>query len=176
MMALLRTAQLDAGALAEVRRLLDAAFRGERFGDDDWRHALGGVHALVRNDSRLVAHGALVPRSFLHAGRPLRVGYVEAVAVHPAERRRGLGSAVMAELEDVVRREYDAGALSATEDGAALYRARGWLRWQGTAWALTPAGRIRTAEDDDAVFVLPAVAELDVTGELTCDWRTGDLW
>jgi aminoglycoside 2'-N-acetyltransferase I len=42
--------------------------------------------------------------------------------------------------------------------------------------ALTPSGRVRTGEDDDAVFVLLAGAQLDVTGELACDRRDGDLW
>jgi aminoglycoside 2'-N-acetyltransferase I len=82
----------------------------------------------------------------------------------------------MAALEDVVRGAYDLGALSATDDGAALYRARGWQPWRGSTWARTPSGRIRTPQDDDAVFVLPAGAALDLAGELTCDWRDGDLW
>jgi aminoglycoside 2'-N-acetyltransferase I len=67
---------------------------------------------------------------------------------------------------------YDAGALSATGDGALLYAARGWQRWRGSTWALTPSGQARTEHDDDAVFVLPVAAELDPT----CDWRDGDLW
>jgi aminoglycoside 2'-N-acetyltransferase I len=82
----------------------------------------------------------------------------------------------MAALEVVVRRAYDAGALSATDDGALLYIARGWLPWRGSTWALTPDGRVRTTEDDDAVFVLPCATTLDLDGELTCDWRDGDLW
>ncbi|TFV46885.1 GNAT family N-acetyltransferase [Blastococcus sp. TF02A-35] len=170
------TEQLGPAQLAAGCRLCEVAFAGECFGDEDWRHALGGVHALVHDDGRLVAHGALVPRRFLHGGRVLRVGYVEAVAVDPGLRRRGLGSAVMAALEESVRRDHDAGALSATDDGAALYAARGWLRWSGTTWALTPSGRVRTEDDDGSVFVLPGDVGLDVAAELTCDWREGDLW
>jgi aminoglycoside 2'-N-acetyltransferase I len=38
----------------------------------------------------------------------------------------------------------------------------------------------RTEDDDGAVYVLPGAAtldpSLDVTGELTCDWRDGDVW
>ena len=82
----------------------------------------------------------------------------------------------MTALEDVVRRAYDAGALSATDRGAQLYSGRGWQLWRGTTWALTPQGRVRTPEDDDAVFVLPGGVPLDLDGELTCDWRDGDLW
>jgi hypothetical protein len=32
------------------------------------------------------------------------------------------------------------------------------------------------AEDAGAVYVLPGDAVLDLTGELTCDWREGDGW
>ncbi|NEK84394.1 GNAT family N-acetyltransferase [Blastococcus saxobsidens] len=174
-LTLRHTAQLGPAALVEVRRLLDVCF-DEGFGDADWDHALGGLHALVHVDGALVAHGSVVQRRLLHHGRALRAGYVEAVAVHPAARRRGHGSAVMAALEDVVRRGYDAGALGATDDGAPLYAARGWQPWRGSTWALTPSGRIRTPDDDEAVFVLPGTATLDLDGELTCDWRDGDLW
>jgi len=158
-----------------VRRLVDLAFAGD-FGDDDWAHALGGLHALVRDDGRLVGHGAVVERLLLLDGRSVRTGYVEAVAVHPAHRRPGHAAAVMATLEAAIRDRYELGALSATDDGAALYRARGWQAWQGTTCASTPQGRIRTAEDDDAVFVLAVAAPLDLSGELVRDWRTGDLW
>lgn len=83
---------------------------------------------------------------------------------------------MMAALENVVRRAYDLGALSATDEGAAVYAARGWQRWSGSTFALTPTGIRRTAEDDDAVHVLPVGIPLDLTAELICDWRDGDLW
>jgi aminoglycoside 2'-N-acetyltransferase I len=172
---LLHTAQLEPSTLGAARRLVVEAFDGQ-FEDTDWAHALGGLHALVHVDGDLVAHGAVVQRRMLHGGRTLRVGYVEAVAVRREQRRRGHASAVMAVLEDAVRRAYDAGALSASDAGALLYTARGWQRWLGTTWALTPGGRVRTAEEDDALFVLPGAGALDPTGELTCDWRDGDLW
>ena len=35
---------------------------------------------------------------------------------------------------------------------------------------------IRTAEEDGCIYVLPGAAELDLGGELTCDWRDGDVW
>jgi aminoglycoside 2'-N-acetyltransferase I len=172
---LLHTAQLDPAALRAARDLVFEAFDGG-FTDDDWDHALGGLHALVHADGELVAHGAVVQRRMLHGGRTLRVGYVEAVAVHPAVRRRGHASALMAALEDVIRPGFDAGALSASDAGALLYASRGWQRWRGTTWALTPEGRVRTADEDDALFVLPGALPLDLDGEITCDWRTGDLW
>lgn len=169
------TAHLEPGDLLAVRCLLAEAFDGN-FGDDDWQHSQGGLHVLLRDGERLIAHGAVVQRRLLHGGRTLRVGYVEAVAVDPRERRRGHAARVMVALEDVIRRAYDAGALSATDEGALLYTARGWQPWRGSTWALRPTGRIRTPEDDDAVFVFPGKVPLDPVGELTCDWREGDLW
>jgi aminoglycoside 2'-N-acetyltransferase I len=169
------TAQLEPEVLDEARGLCVRAF-GERFGADDWNHALGGMHALVHVDGRLVAHGAVVARVFLHAGRTLRTGYVEAVAVDPDAHRRGHGSVAMAALEDIIRRAYDLGALAASDAGAALYARRGWTRWRGPTSALTPDGILRTPDEDGGVWVLPVRANVNPDGELTCDWRADDLW
>jgi aminoglycoside 2'-N-acetyltransferase I len=64
----------------------------------------------------------------------------------------------MAEVEAVVRGAHDLGALSATDDGVALYTVRLWVRWRGPTSVLTPTGSVRTPEDDGAVLVLPAAA------------------
>jgi aminoglycoside 2'-N-acetyltransferase I len=76
----------------------------------------------------------------------------------------------------VLRGAYDLGALSATDDAVRLYEARGWERWQGPTSALTPTGILRTDDDDGSVYVLPIAIKLDLAGELSCDWRDGDLW
>ena len=169
------TADLDAAALAAVRTLLDAVF-GDDMSDDDWDHALGGVHALVWEGDELIGHAAVVQRRLLHAERALRAGYVECVAVRVDRRGRGHGAALMAALERVIRGAYDLGALSATDEGARLYTARGWQRWRGPTSVLGPAGITRTEEDDGCVYVLPVAAVLDPTALLTCDWRDGDVW
>ena len=169
------TADLDPATLRAARALLDAAFAGA-FDDSDWDHALGGIHALALEGDELVAHASLVQRRLLYGGRALRTGYVEAVGVRPDRRRRGHGALVMAALERVIRGAYDAGALSATDDGAALYTARGWVRWAGPTSVLTPSGLARTEEDDGSVFVLPAGAALDPALALACDWRDGAPW
>jgi aminoglycoside 2'-N-acetyltransferase I len=174
------TGQLAPGVLESARLLVTGAFPAGQFTDDDWQHALGGMHALVHDGADLVAHGAVVQRRFLHRGRALRVGYVEAVAVPAGHRRRGHASAVMDALEAIIRGAYDAGALSASDAGAELYRSRGWLLWRGPTFAITPDGTRRTPDEDGSAFVLPVSlpvnAELDLDGELTCDWRDGDLW
>lgn len=168
------TADLDDGERRAVRRLLDLAFDGD-FADTDWEHALGGSHLLITRDDVPVAHGAVVQRRFLHGGCSLRCGYVEAVAVHPAWRGRGLASAVMTEAERLIDGGFEFGALSASEAGRDLYLSRGWMLWQGPTGVLTPAGVVRTPEDDGSTMVRP-VPGLDLTGELVCDWRDGDVW
>ena len=92
----------------------------------------------------LIAHASVVQRRLLYDGRALRTGYVEGVAVRPDQRRRGFGAAVMDGVEQVIRGAYDLGALGATDEGAALYTARGWQRWEGPTSALTPDGIVRS--------------------------------
>jgi aminoglycoside 2'-N-acetyltransferase I len=169
------TYELDAGTLAAARAILDAAFPGEMT-DDDWDHGLGGIHALAYADGELVGHASVVQRRLLYGGRALRTGYVEAVAVLAEHRRRGHGAAMMAALEEVIRGAYELGALGASDDGAALYAARGWRRWEGQLFALTPEGPRRTPGEEGDVFVLEAGPALDRSRRLTCDWRDGDVW
>ncbi len=168
------TADLSPADLTAVRQLLDAAFDGD-FSDEDWDHTLGGMHALAWSGDVLVGHAAVVQRRFLHDGHALRTGYVEGVAVRDDHRRRGIGAAVMAPVERIIRTAYDLGALSSSEIGIPFYEARGWQRWQGETWCLTPKGQDRTPDDDDSVYVLPTTT-VDLTAALTCDWRDGDVW
>lgn len=176
---LVHTADLDAETRDGARRMVVDAFRGEPggdFDDHDWEHALGGMHALIWDHGAIVAHGAVVARRLLHRGTALRCGYVEAVAVREDWRGRGLGGAVMDAVEQVIRGGYRLGALSVSETARDMYAARGWLPWQGATAVLSPTGPVRTPEDDDSVYVFPVSADLDRTGELTCDWRDGDVW
>ncbi len=174
---LVHTSDLDAETLNSAHAMVTAAF-AERteFSDADWEHALGGMHALVVHRGIMVAHGAVVQRRLLYRGAALRCGYVEAVAVVADWRGQGLGHAVMDALEQVIRGGYQVGGLSASGSGEKLYRPRGWMHWRGPTSALTPAGPVRTPEDDGSVFVLPVTSELDPTADLACDWRGGDLW
>jgi aminoglycoside 2'-N-acetyltransferase I len=171
----LHTADIEPAMLETIRAMLDDVFEGD-FSDDDWDHALGGVHVLVHDGDELVGHGAVVLRRVMHRGRALRCGYVEAIGVRGDRRRQGHGGRIMAELGRVVRGAYELGALGASEDGAPLYRAHGWEAWTGTTFALTPDGVVDTTKTDDSLMVLPVTAELDPTQPLTCDWRDGSVW
>ena len=41
------SASLSPADLSAIRHLMDVAF-GERFSEEDWRHALGGTHVFIR--------------------------------------------------------------------------------------------------------------------------------
>ena len=172
---LLPTPELDDATRAAARALCDLAFAGE-FSDGEWEHALGGVHVLLEEDGELVGHAALVRRTLWHGDRALRAGYVEAVAVHPDRQGRGHGRALMRALERPLRDAYEIGALCATDAGAPLYAACGWQAWRGPTSVRTAHGVVRTPDCDDAVWVCALTAPLDLDGELTCDWREGDVW
>ncbi|RKN45723.1 GNAT family N-acetyltransferase [Streptomyces hoynatensis] len=172
------TAELDAATRRAARALLEDAFAGD-FTAHDWEHALGGTHALLWEGAELIGHAALVQRRLLHGGRALRTGYVEAVAVRADRRRRGHGAALMGALERLIRGAYELGALSAAEGAGEFYAARGWRRWGGPTFALTPLGIARTQEDDGGIYVYPEAGgppRLDTSGELVCDWRDGEVW
>ena len=83
---------------------------------------------------------------------------------------------MMDTLERVLRDAYDVGALGATDEAADFYAARGWQLWQGRGQALTPTGIQRTEEEDGCIFVFPLAVPLDLSGDLICDWRDGDVW
>ena len=172
----LTTSQLSADDRADLRRLMAEAFAGD-FTDDDWAHALGGWHALIRQGGRIVAHAAVVERRIVVGARALQAGYVEAVAVRPPLQRRGLGSAVMAALGPLIRDRFDLGVLSSGEWG--FYERLGWERWHGPTFVRDAAGVAhRSPGDDDGVMVLRRTPGdgLDLAAPITCEARSGDAW
>lgn len=171
----LHTADLGPDGRAELRGLLVLVY-GADFTDADWDHALGGMHALARVGGVLVGHAALVARRLLHGGRALRAGYVEAVAVHPGYRRRGIAGAVMEPVERLARGGHELGALGSSQMALPFYAGRGWQLWRGPLHALTPSGIVDTPDERGGIYVLPAGVPLDLDGDLTCDWRDGDVW
>jgi hypothetical protein len=61
-------------------------------------------------------------------------------------------------------------------EGALLYASRGWQPWRGPSSAMTPDGIKPTPGSDGNIYVLPVSVPVDVSGELTCDWRPASLW
>ncbi|HEX4812112.1 MAG TPA: GNAT family N-acetyltransferase [Nonomuraea sp.] len=166
---------LAVGWAEPARALMDRAF-GEPFSDEDWDHALGGWHVLVHDSGRVLSHGSVVPRRLRVGDRPVLCGYVEAVGTEPAHQGAGLGSAVMGELGAYIQAHYELGALCT--GSTSFYARLGWVRWRGPTWAEGPERRVRTADEDGNVLVLPTARfpDPEPTTDLVCDWRSGDLW
>lgn len=169
------TDQLSEAFLQELRVMLDAAFLND-FSDDDWAHALGGLHVWVSNSQGLISHGSLVERTLVFGGVALRVGYVEAVATVAGHRRQGHGSLVMETIGTLIQEHYSVGALSTGTH--AFYETLGWERWRGKTFVSGPEGPERTANDDGGVMILrtPRSADIDPDEDIFCDWRPGDVW
>ena len=164
---------------AALRELFDEAWSDEAeggFTDQDWGHAVGGVHVIAEADGRIVAHAAVVERDLHTAGHRLPAGYVEAVATRPSHQRQGLGSLVIGAAGELIDRTYRLGGLATGVVG--FYEKLGWVAWQGPTSVRTDAGLVRTTEEDGNVFVrlTPTSPELDLSAPISCEWRPGDVW
>ena len=168
------TAELTPADHAGLVAVLHAAF--DDLTPEDVEHAMGGVHWLAETGGRVVGHASVVPRILEADGRPIRTGYMEAVAVHPDLQRHGVGTRLIVEADAHVTAEYEMGALGTGEQ--AFYERLGWERWQGPTYERTAEGDVRTPDEDDGVMVLrlPASPPLTLRERLSCDWRPGDSW
>ncbi len=179
----LRLRSLPTGALTPdeilaVRALMVTAFGtgDEAFADEDWEHALGGLHVLLDQDGEIVSHASVVERGLEIGGRPLRTGYVESVATDPDRQDQGYGTQVMAAATEHVRAAFELGALGTGRH--AFYERLGWQTWQGPAFVRTSDGEQRTSDEEGYILVLrtPSSPPFDLTEKISCDWRPGDVW
>jgi len=174
----LPTDALSAQQIEEIRALLWAAFANKRgpFTEDDWQHALGGTHFIATVGDEIVAHGSVVERSLHVAGKPLRTGYVEAVATLPSLQGQGHGTAVMRDVGALIERDYEFGALGTGSQG--FYKRLGWQIWRGPSSVRTDAGDQPTPHEDGYIMVLqtPSTPPLDLSAPISCEWRPGDVW
>jgi len=172
------TRALSATEIAAIRELLWAAFPpgDEAFTEEDWQHAIGGAHSFLELDGRIVAHASVVEREIHVADRPLRAGYVEAVAVEPPRQGRGLGSRVMRDVTAYIRDRFELGVLGTGSHR--FYERLGWRTWRGPSYVRTADGPRRTRDEDGYIRVLetPTSPPLDLTVPISCDWRPGDVW
>jgi aminoglycoside 2'-N-acetyltransferase I len=172
------TTELTPDELVAIRDLLWAAFPSgeEAFTEDDWQHAIGGQHFLADVDGTIVSHASVVERELHVAGRPIRTGYVEAVGTAPNHQGRGHGSAVMRDATAYVRETFELGALATGAHG--FYERMGWQTWRGPTFVRASNGPRRTPEEDGFILVLltPTSPPIDITTEISCDWRPGDVW
>jgi aminoglycoside 2'-N-acetyltransferase I len=170
--------QLGAKELVMLRELLSAAWAddSEEFTDEDWNHAVGGLHFVLEDAGTIVAHASVVERELRTGGHRLVTGYVEAVAVWPTHRRRGYGTALMRDLDEYIDRTFQLGALDT--GSPAFYERLGWVVWNGPTFVRTDSEWVRTREEDGNVLVrlTSTSPELDLASPISCDWRSGDVW
>jgi aminoglycoside 2'-N-acetyltransferase I len=174
----LASPELLAEQLSELRDLFDSAWEKdpERFADEDWDHAVGGLHFILEVGGEIVAHASVVERELHANGHRLATGYVEAVATWPIHQRLGYGTVLMREVDEYIDQTFQLGALGTSS--FAFYERLGWVVWKGPTLVRTDSGLIRTVEDDGYVLVrlTPASPELDLFAPISCDWRPGDVW
>jgi aminoglycoside 2'-N-acetyltransferase I len=176
----IRTHDLEAAEAAAIRAVLIAAFADdspdEQFTEDDWQHAIGGVHVVLDVAGEIVSHASVVERELRVGGRPLQTGYVEAVATAPGWQGRGHGTAVMGEVNEIIREGFELGALGTGSHG--FYERLGWRAWRGPTFVREPDGEHRTPDEDGLILVLatPTTPPLDETASISCDARQGDDW
>jgi aminoglycoside 2'-N-acetyltransferase I len=173
--AVRRTSDLTEIELILLWALVREAFGGD-LGQDDWNHALGGLHVVLSAGDQLIAHAAVVPRTMVAGGRPLSVGYVEAVATRPRWQKQGHGSEVMRAVGTIIGSDFEMGALTTGNPG--FYSRLGWEPWRGPTYAQSPTGRVRTSANDDNVMILRTVRtyDLETSPALVCEWREGKVW
>lgn len=169
------TAEVPRAVRNNIRRLVGDAFAG-RFSNDDWHHALGGWHVLIRDAGELVAHAAVVPRDIWVGRQRFACGYVEAVAAHPHRQGQRLGSVALRHVDQILRRSFQLGALSTSRHG--FYQRLGWERWSGPTFVRTQDELRRTPDEDAGVMVLRfgPTAAVDLSDSITCVDRPGDAW
>jgi aminoglycoside 2'-N-acetyltransferase I len=172
------TKELTPGEIAAIRTLLWSAFGpdDEGFSEDDWQHAIGGLHFVLELDGEIVAHASVVERELHVDGRRLRTGYVEAVATAPHRQRAGFGSRVMREVSAYIADRFELGALGTGSH--AFYERLGWQTWQGPSSVRVSGGTRRTPDEDGyiLVFLTRSSPPLSLTAPISCDWRPGDVW
>ena len=175
----LATDELTPDELADIRGLMELAFgtdEDEAFTDEDWEHSIGGQHFILDEDGHLITHASVVQRDIHIAGRPIRAGYVEAVATSPEREGAGFGSMVMAAVGDHIRGTYELGVLGTGRHR--FYQRLGWETWAGPAFVRLEDGPVRTPDEEGYLLVLrtPISPPFELTEPISCEWRPGDVW
>jgi len=175
----LATHELTPDEVRIIRELLSDAFdrdEDERFEEDDWQHAVGGLHFVLEIDGAILAHASVVERELQIGSKPVRTGYVEAVATAPGHQGKGWGTLVMREVGSYIREGFELGALGTGSHG--FYERLGWSTWLGPSSVRTETGVRLTPDDDGYIMMLdtPTSPRLDPTASISCEWRPGDVW
>jgi aminoglycoside 2'-N-acetyltransferase I len=177
---LVESADLTNAENEQLHDLMRDAFAGDEHGGftpEDWQHALGGTHFLLKSDGAIVSHASVVTRDIHVGGVPLSSAYVEAVATLPGRQGQGLGTQVMRAVGDFI----DSGDWQIATLGTgsqAFYERLGWRIWRGKSYVRTPTGDEATPDEDGYIMVrlTPRSPALSGDEPISCEWRPGDVW
>jgi aminoglycoside 2'-N-acetyltransferase I len=172
-----RSADLAPSEWADLTALCVAAFNEPW--DGYWESIGPGVHVIAEDPGvGVVAHAAIVDRPLYMGSMTLQAAYVEAVAVWPHLQRSGLGTVVMTEIDRMIDRDYELGALSTGSH--AFYERQGWVAWRGPTWIRHPDGRRERSPDEDGNILVRLTPRtppgLDLAQPIAVDWRPGEVW
>lgn len=169
-----RTDDASSSELDIVRKFLTGVF-GPGFDEVAWQHSLGGVHFVLRYQGQLVTHLSIVPRAIYINGRDMRAGYVEAVATASQFRGRWFGTSLAAAASAYIVSEFDIGAL-ATSTAISLYARLGWRIWSGKTFAERHGEVIQVGPQGCVMILAPKGVEINIDGNISTNWRDGDVW
>ena len=169
------TADLDRSELSAARALLEGAFEedghGPRLGARARRDARARVGRRRADRPCLRDPAAADPR---RPGAPHRLRGGRRRPGGPTATGTRHGDDGGARAGDPPRLR--AGRPGRHRGGEAALRGSRMAAWRGALSALTPTGIVPTGEEDGSIYVLAVGHPLDLDGELTCDWREGDVW
>ncbi|MDD7937747.1 GNAT family N-acetyltransferase [Actinomycetospora lutea] len=172
--------ELADAAHGPLAALLARAYAGHaaRFTDGrSWAGARPELRVVARDAATPVAHAGIVRRFLraLPAGPDVLVGDVGLVAVDPEHHHRGLGTALMARVVDVlVDLDVPFGFVSCGPDVEPFYRAAGWTRLPGVAVHLIDTHH-RLRADTDPTMVHAAGRPLSAWPAAQVFARDGQL-
>ena len=133
-------------------------------------------HVVGRIDAVIVCHALWVDRVLVAGQNSLTTAYVEYVATEPALQGQGLASRLLRFLIHAVEasQRYRLAALSPADSD--YYERLGWVLWEGELLIRQADAIIATPDDVVMVYRLSNSPVLDVEGDLSAEWREGELW
>lgn len=171
----IRTDEVGRALRCEIVRLCISAHREPDFENLFSYLPADGRHVLAFDGDHLVGH-AVVTTRWLQPGALalLRTAYVDAVATSPQHTGRGIGSAVMRYLAEVVA-DYQIACLETDRPG--FYQRLGWEQWRGPLAGRSDDGLIPTPDQQGIMILrLPATPPLDLTWGLTIEANPARIW
>lgn len=165
------THELSSHQITELKQFLHDAFDGE-FSDEDFEHCVGGVHFLLMVEGTLIGHASVIERALRIDTTELRIGYLEAMAIAELSRGKGWGSHLLTSVNDYIRLQFGAGALSTGDNS--FYTHAGWQTWHGPSHIIRDQQWFASPEEDGGIMTL------DIEGSrmepIAIEHRAGDAW